>query len=63
MLKASLEWINRHVYTHFELNHPNDENKVKCALRALDKIGVTINTEEIADYCRLLGIAVRYACG
>ena len=54
MLKASLDWINEIAYPHSEFNHPNDENKVKCASRALDKMGVVIDADEVATYCRSL---------
>jgi hypothetical protein len=39
-----------------EFDHPNDENKVKCAARALDKMGIAINKQEVIDYCNELGM-------
>lgn len=56
MLKASLDWINEIAYPQTEFIHNNDENKVKCASRALDKMGVTIDVDEVATYCRSLGM-------
>ena len=54
MLKASLDWINSIAYPNSEFDHPNDENKVKCAARALDKMGIAINKQEVIDYCKEL---------
>lgn len=56
MLKASLDWINSIAFPNAGFNHPNDENKVKCAARALDKMGVMINNQEVIDYCHTLGM-------
>ena len=56
MLKASLDWINAIAFPNAGFDHPNDENKVKCAARALDKMGVVINNREVIDYCRTLGM-------
>ena len=56
MLKASLDWINSIAFPNAGFDHPNDENKVKCAARALDKMGVVINNLEVIDYCRTLGM-------
>lgn len=56
MLKASLDWINEIAYPQSEFDHPNDENKVKCASRALGKMGIEINKEEIEAYCHELGM-------
>lgn len=56
MLKASLDWINEIAHSDAEFGHPNDENKVKCAARALNKMGVAINEHEIIDYCNELGM-------
>ena len=33
IIKASLEWIN----SQSEFDHPNDENREKCASRAISK--------------------------
>lgn len=56
MLKASLDWINRIAFPNAGFDHPNDENKVKCAARALNKMGVAVNNQEIIDYCNYLGM-------
>lgn len=56
MLKASLDWINEIAYPEAGFGHPNDENKVKCAARALNKMGVAINEQEVIDYCYELGM-------
>ncbi len=56
MLKASLDWINRTAFPNAGFDHPNDENKVKCAARALDKMGVAVNNQEVTDYCHSLGM-------
>ena len=56
MLKASLDWINEIAYPDAGFGHPNDENKVKCAARALNKMGVAINEQEVIDYCNELGM-------
>lgn len=56
MLKASLDWINSIAFPNAGFSHPNDENKVKCAARALDKMGVMINNQEVIDYCHTLGM-------
>lgn len=56
MLKASLEWINAIAFPNAGFVHPNDENKVKCAARALDKMGITIHNHKVIDYCRTLGM-------
>ncbi len=56
MLKASLDWINAIAFPNAGFDHPNDENKVKCAARALYKMGVVINNQEVIDYCRILGM-------
>ncbi len=55
MVKASLDWINEIAYPDAGFIHPNDENKVKCASRALFSLGVTIDILEIKDYCIELG--------
>ena len=56
MLKASLDWINEIAFPNAGFDHPNDENKVKCAARALDKMGISINKQEMIDYCNELGM-------
>jgi hypothetical protein len=56
MLKASLDWINRIANPHAGFIHPNDENKVKCASRALNEMGVLINVPDIISYCYQLGM-------
>lgn len=56
MLKASLDWINAIAFPNAGFDHPNDENKVKCAARALGKMGVAINKQEVIDYCLTLGM-------
>ena len=56
MLKASLDWINSIAFPNAGFSHPNDENKVKCAARALDKMGVMINNQEVIYYCHTLGM-------
>lgn len=56
MLKASLDWINAIAFPNAGFDHPNDENKVKCAARALDKLGIDINKQEVIDYCNELGM-------
>ena len=56
ILKASLDWINSIAFPNAGFDHPNDENKVKCAARALDKMGVVIDSQEVIDYCRELGM-------
>ena len=43
MLKASLDWINVIAFPKSGFVHPNDENKVKCAARALDKMGIPMS--------------------
>ena len=50
-VKASLDWLNEIAYPQSEFNHPNDENKVKCASRALNKLGIPVNLDEIREYC------------
>lgn len=54
MLKASLDWINDIAYPDAGFLHPNDVNKVKCASRALYKMGVEVNKEEVIEYCKQL---------
>jgi hypothetical protein len=56
MLKVSLDWINAIAFPNAGFDHPNDENKVKCAARALGKMGVQINNHEVVEYCRTLGM-------
>ena len=56
LLKASLNWINAIAFPNAGFDHPNDENKVKCAARALDKMEVQINNQEVIDYCHVLGM-------
>lgn len=56
MLKASLDWINEIAFPNAGFDHPNDENKVKCASRALNKMGIEINKAEVYDYCEQLGM-------
>ena len=56
MLKASLDWINSIAFPNAGFDHPNDENKVKCAARALDEMGVVINNQEVIEYCHSLGM-------
>lgn len=56
-VKASLDWINSAAYPQSEFDHPNDENKVKCASRALSEMGIDINEQEkqeIIEYCQRL---------
>ena len=55
-LKASLDWINSIAAPNSGFGHPNDENKVKCAARALDKMGIHIDNHEVIDYCLRLGM-------
>ena len=54
LLKASLDWINDVAYPDEEFVHPNDENKVKCASRALYEMGVSIDNRGIVEYCKQL---------
>jgi hypothetical protein len=57
MIKASLDWINSQAHPQDEFSHPNDENRVKCASRALSKMKIDINEQEmqeIVDYCQQL---------
>lgn len=56
MLKASLDWINAIAYPNTGFVHSNDENKVKCASKALNKLCIEINKAEIYDYCIELGM-------
>ena len=56
MLKASLDWINSIAFPNAGFDHPNDENKVKCAARALDIMGIQIDNQEVIDYCCTLGM-------
>lgn len=56
MLKASLDWINEIAFPNSGFDHFNDENKVKCAARALDKMGIVIDKQEVIDYCKELGM-------
>ena len=56
MLKAALDWINAIAYPNAGFVHPNDENKVKCASRALDSMNVTVDKNEVKDYCMKLGM-------
>lgn len=56
MLKASLDWINRIANPRTGFIHPNDENKVKCAARALDKMAVPMDKQEVITYCIDLGM-------
>mgnify|MGYP006916043038 CR=1 FL=1 len=56
VLKASLDWINSIAFPNSAFGHPNDENKVKCAARALDQMGIHIDNQEVIDYCRSLGM-------
>ena len=60
MLKASLDWINAIANPNAEFGHPNDENKVKCAARALGKMGVEIDNQEVVDYCCSLGMPQKF---
>ena len=55
LLKASLDWLGEIAYPQAEFHHPNDENAVKCASRALNKFGVPININEVKAYCSDLG--------
>jgi len=59
MVKASLDWINCIANPHAGFIHPNDENKVKCAARALNEMGVLINVTDIISYCYQLGMPQR----
>lgn len=56
MVRASLDWINEIAFPDAEFIHPNDENKVKCASRALQKMGVTFDKAEVNIYCNKLGM-------
>ncbi len=49
MLKASLDWINSIAFPNAGFDHPNYENKVKCAARALEEMGIAINKQEVID--------------
>ena len=53
-VKASLDWLNSIAYPNSGFDHPNDENKVKCASRALNKLGIPVNLDEVRDYCQSL---------
>lgn len=57
MIKASLDWINSIAYPQEGFDNFNDENKVKCASRALFEMGIDINEQEkqeIIEYCQRL---------
>jgi hypothetical protein len=57
MIKASLDWINSVAYPQEGFDNFNDENKVKCASRALSEMGIDIKEQEkqeIIDYCQRL---------
>ncbi len=56
IVKASLDWINSAAYPHEEFVDFDDENKVKCAARALSEMEIEIDKKEVADYCRKLGM-------
>lgn len=56
LVKASLNWINSAAYPQEEFDNSNDENRVKCASRALSEMKIEINENEIVDYCRELGM-------
>lgn len=56
MLKASLDWINVIAFPKAGFIHPNDENKVKCAARALGEMGIPVDEQEVAAYCIELGM-------
>ena len=56
MLKASLDWINDIAFPNAGFVNNNDENKVKCAARALNRMGIVINEAEVYDYCKQLGM-------
>ena len=53
---ASLNWINSQANPQDEFSHPYDENRVKCASRALSKLDIEINEKEVVDYCQKLGM-------
>lgn len=54
ILKAAIDWINEIAYPGEGFVHSNDENKVKCASRALNKIGVHVSEDEVIRYCEEL---------
>lgn len=56
IVKASLDWINAVAYPQAEFDDFDDENKVKCAARALSEMEIEINKKEVIDYCRRLGM-------
>ena len=56
LVKASLNWINSAAYPQEEFDNSNDENKVKCAARALSEMEIEIDEKEVTDYCRKLGM-------
>lgn len=59
IIKASLDWINAVAHPQSEFEHPFDENRVKCASRALSKMKIEINEQviqEIVNYCQELGM-------
>ena len=56
IVKASLDWINAVAYPQEGFDDFDDENKVKCAARALSEMGIEINEKEVIDYCRRLGM-------
>ena len=57
IVKASLDWINAEANPQDEFSHPYDENRVKCASRALYQMEIDIDKQEIqeiVDYCQQL---------
>ena len=54
ILKASLNWINAAAYPQEGFDNSNDENRVKCASRALSEMKIEINETEVVDYCKQL---------
>lgn len=51
LVKASLDWLDKVAFPQSKFLHPNDENTIKCASRALNKHGVPVNIDEVRTYC------------
>lgn len=51
LVKASIDWLNDIAFPMSGFDHPLDENKVKCASRALNKLCVSVDPDEVRRYC------------
>lgn len=55
LLKASLDWLSEIAYPQSKFHHFNDENAIKCASRALNRLGIHVDINEVRAYCSDLG--------